>query len=189
MLYIIPNKAKPCQHILLKTIYKMNPTDEIITIVDRSNHEVDQVPRSIMRAKGLIHRATYILIFNNQGEIFVQQRTMTKDIYPGYFDVATGGVVLAGEPYELSAKRELAEELGVSKVELVDHFDFFHEDAGNKVWGRVFSCITDGPFILQPEEVEDGFFMGFKQVLALSENESFTPDGIWVLKQFLENYA
>ena len=164
----------------------MNPSDEIITIVDRNNTEVEHLPRRIMRAQGLIHRATYILVFNHQGEIFVQKRTMTKDIYPGYFDVATGGVVLAGESYELSAKRELAEELGVNKVELAGHFDFFHEDAGNKVWGRVFSCTTDGPFILQKEEVEDGFFLGIKQVLAMNEKKSFTPDGIMVLKRFME---
>jgi isopentenyldiphosphate isomerase len=164
----------------------MNPSDEIITIVNRANNEVDQVPRRIMRAQGLIHRATYILVFNHTGEIFVQKRTMSKDIYPGFFDVATGGVVLAGESYELSAKRELAEELGVANVELAAHFDFFHEDADNRVWGRVFSCTTDGPFILQEEEVEDGFFMGVKQVLTMNEKESFTPDGIQVLKRFME---
>ncbi|MDH5523953.1 MAG: NUDIX hydrolase YfcD [Desulfobulbaceae bacterium] len=167
----------------------MNPGDEIITIVDRDDNEVAQLPRRVMRAQGLIHRATYILVFNRQGELMVQQRTMTKDIYPGYFDVAAGGVVLAGESYELSGHRELAEELGVADVELTPHFDFYHEDDDNKVWGRVFSCITDGPFTLQKEEVAAAFFMEVDQVLALSEKESFTPDGILVLRRFLQDHA
>ncbi|MBA3002507.1 MAG: NUDIX hydrolase YfcD [Desulfurivibrio sp.] len=167
----------------------MNPGDEIVLIVDEHNHEVAHVPRRVMREGGLIHRACYILVFNRKREIFVQKRTMTKDVYPGYLDVATGGVVLAGESYELSAKRELAEELGVHKVPLSSHFDFYHEADNNRVWGRVFSCVTDGPFVLQPEEVEDGFFLGVDAVHSLAESEKFTPDGLLVLKKFLAEHA
>lgn len=167
----------------------MNPGDEIVLIVDEHNQEVAQVARRVMRQGGLIHRACYILVFNRQGEIFVQRRTMTKDIYPGYLDVATGGVVLAGESYELSAKRELAEELGVHKTALAGHFDFYHEADNNQVWGRLFSCTADGPFVLQPEEVEDGFFLGIKEVWAMAAIERFTPDGLMVLKRFMAEHA
>ena len=167
----------------------MNPADEIVQIVDEQNQEVAQVSRRVMREGGLVHRACYILVFNRNQEIFVQKRTMTKDIYPGYLDVATGGVVLAGESYELSAKRELAEELGVRKVALKSHFDFYHEADNNRVWGRVFSCLAEGPFVLQPEEVEDGFFLGVDAVLSLAAAEKFTPDGLMVLKRFMADHA
>ena len=163
----------------------MNPADEIVVIVDEQNHEVAQVSRRVMREGGLIHRACYILVFNRQREIFVQKRTMTKDIYPGDLDVATGGVVLAGESYEVSAKRELAEELGVRKVSLTSHFDFYHAADNNRVWGRVFSCTAEGPFVLQPEEVEDGFFLGMDELQSLAAAEQFTPDGLMVLKRFM----
>lgn len=166
----------------------MNPEDEIVLIVDELNHEVAHVPRKVMREGDLIHRACYILVFNRNREIFVQKRTMSKDVYPGYLDVATGGVVLAGESYELSAKRELAEELGVHKVPLASHFDFYHEAENNRVWGRVFSCVADGPFVLQPEEVEDGFFLGVDAVHSLAKSEKFTPDGLLALKKFLAEY-
>lgn len=167
----------------------MNPAEEIVQIVDEQNQDVAQVSRRVMREGGLVHRACYILVFNRSREIFVQKRTMTKDIYPGYLDVATGGVVLAGESYELSAKRELAEELGVRKVALKSHFDFYHEADNNRVWGRVFSCLAEGPFVLQPEEVEDGFFLGVDAVLALAAAEKFTPDGLMVLKRFMADHA
>ena len=163
----------------------MNPGDEIVLIVDEQNQEVAQVSRRVMREGCLIHRACYILVFNRSQEIFVQKRTMSKDIYPGYLDVATGGVVLAGESYELSAKRELAEELGVRRVSLTRHFDFYHEANNNRVWGRVFSCTAEGPFVFQPEEVEDGFFLGLEAVQAMATTEQFTPDGLLVLKRFM----
>ncbi len=157
-----------------------DPGQEIIQIVDRENREIAVVARHIMREQRLIHRASYILVFNRAGELFIQQRTMIKDIYPGYWDVAAGGVVQAGESYELSAARELAEELGV-KEKLTFLFDQYYEDADNRVWGRIFSCIHEGPFILQPEEVADGCFMEIDEALDLSTREPFTPDGLVLL--------
>ena len=87
---------------------------EMVAIVDEHNRVTGQARRAVMRAGHLIHRACYILVFNGRGELFVQKRTPNKDIYPGYYEVAAGGVVLAGESYEESAVRELAEELGIS---------------------------------------------------------------------------
>lgn len=164
----------------------MNPRDEKVAIVDENNRVTGSAPRHEMRAKGLIHRATYILVFNGRGEIFVQERTKTKDIYPGYFDVATGGVVLTGESYEESAGRELAEEIGATGVRLQGRFDFYHQDADNKVWGRLFTCVYDGPITLQEAEVADGFFMAVDEVLALAAQRPFTPDGLVVLQRFLD---
>ena len=163
----------------------MNPRDEIVLIVDRDNTETGSAPRHEMRTRGLPHRACYILVFNSRGELFVQKRTMGKDIYPGYYDVAAGGVVLAGESYDESARRELQEELGIPDAALASHFTFFHEEGNNQVWGRVYSCIHDGKLTLQAEEVESGFFADPGEVVALCEMEKFTPDGIYVLKRYL----
>jgi len=164
----------------------MNAGDEIITIVDADNTIVGSATRREMRIRGLPHRASYILVFNSMGELFVQKRTMSKDIYPGYYDVATGGVVLADESYDLSAERELAEELGARNTPLTPHFDFKHEDENNIVWGRLYTCTYDGEIILQAEEVESGAFLTIDQVLELSKKESFTPDGLYVFKRYLE---
>lgn len=163
----------------------MNPADEIVTIVDRNNRVTGSISRRQMRAGNLPHRAAYILVFNSSGELFVQKRTMNKDVFPGCFDIAAGGVVLAGESYEKAAKRELAEELGIRDTDLTAHFTFAYEDDHNMVWGKVFSCIYDGRLSLQADEVADGFFARPAEVLALSNTHPFTPDGIYVLKRYL----
>jgi isopentenyldiphosphate isomerase len=160
--------------------------NEIVQIVDRDNRVTGGLPRHRMRSQGLIHRASYILVWNRREELFVQKRTTIKDIYPGYWDVAAGGVVLAGESYEVSASRELREELGVSGVDLLPLFDRYFEDADNRVWGRIFRCTHDGPFILQPEEIAAGLFMTVPQVLERCGQEPFTPDGISILRQLFD---
>jgi 8-oxo-dGTP pyrophosphatase MutT (NUDIX family) len=163
--------------------------EETVAIVDDDNRVVGAAPRSRMRAEGLIHRATYILVFNAEGHLFVQKRTASKDIYPGFYDVATGGVVLAGESYADAARRELAEELGIRGVRLTVHFDFYHTDGGNRVWGRVYSCVAEGDIVLQEEEVESGAFRPVQAILADSRRQAFTPDGLYVLRRFLAQAA
>lgn len=160
--------------------------EEIVTIVDKHNQVSGSVTRAEMRAGNLCHRATYILVFNRKGELFVQKRTMTKDIYPGYYDVVTGGVVLAGESYEESALRELEEELGIKGIPLKTLFDFYYEEANSSVWGRVFSCEYDGEMVLQEEEIESGEFLSIEDIFKMAGKEPFTPDGQYVLKRYFK---
>ena len=163
----------------------MSAADEIVVIVDEDNNVVGAAPRRETRAKRLPHRSTYILVFNSQGELYVQKRTTTKDVFPGYYDPATGGVVLAGESYEEGARRELAEELGIHDVPLTPLFTFYFTDEHTRVWGRVFACVYDGAMVLQPEEVESGEFVSPAEVLRQAQTASYTPDGLYVLRRYL----
>lgn len=161
-----------------------NSAEEMVEIVDQDNRPQEGCTRAQMRAAGLTHRATYVLVMNQENQIFVQKRTTTKDIYPGYWDLAAGGVVLAEEGYEEAAARELQEELGIDG-ELTFLFDHYYGDQGNKVWGRVFLCRHQGPFLLQESEIEYGCFMGVDEVQRLAQQEAVTPDGIEILEKFL----
>ena len=163
----------------------MGVESELVTIVDTDNNEIKAVRRREMRIKRLRHRATYILVFNSGGELYVQKRTKSKDVYPGYYDVAAGGVVLAGESYEKGAERELAEELGIRHATLTSLFDFHYEDHYIQLWGRAYACVYDGDLILQREEIESGEFIKIDRVLRMAESEPFTPDCLYVLQRYL----
>lgn len=160
-----------------------------MAVVDEQDRVVGAATRDEMRRRCLIHRASYVLVFNSRNELFLHKRTQAKDVYPGHYDVAAGGVVLHGETYEEAAARELGEELGVRGVPLRPLFDFFHEGPGNRVWGRAFSCFWDGPVTLQPEEVAWGAFLPVERVLALAEAEPFTPDSLLALQRYLQSQS
>jgi isopentenyldiphosphate isomerase len=163
----------------------MEVANEIVVIVDQDNNIIGAAPRREMRARRLAHRSTYILVFNSGGELYVQKRTLTKDVFPGYYDVAVGGVVLAGETYEQGAERELEEEMGIRGVPLNRLFDFYFENEHTRLWGCAFFCVYDGVVVLQEEEVESGAFVPVGDILHQAETQPYTPDGLYVLQRYL----
>lgn len=158
---------------------------ELIAWVDEADQLLGGIVRSELRERGLIGRGTFILLFNSAGELCVHRRTLSKALYPGYWDVAAGGMVGAGESYAESAVRELAEELGVNGVELTAHERFFFDQPGNRLWCAVFSAVWDGPLKLQPEEVSEARFMPVAEVLASAEHQPYSPDSLVALKRYL----
>ena len=154
---------------------RTDPGDEIVTIVDAANQPVGDQPRRLMRERNLPHRATYIFVFDHEGRVLVQRRTATKDLYPGYYDLAAGGVVAAGESYETCAEREAFEELGIRSTPLVYRFDFYYGNQHTRCFGRAYTCSHDGPFTLQAEEVESARFHSAEQIVG-GTLAPITPD-------------
>ncbi|MFL1517430.1 NUDIX hydrolase [Pseudomonas prosekii] len=159
---------------------------EQIAWVDEHDNLLGGLVRSDLRERGLIGRGTYIMLFNSAGELCVHRRTLSKAIYPGFWDVAAGGMVQADETYAESAARELEEELGVSGVELTAHDHFYFEDSESRLWCSAFSAVWDGPLILQPEEVLEARFIAVDQVLEEIQQKPYCPDSLAALKRYLK---
>ena len=161
--------------------------EELVIIVDKANNELFTATRKEMRSKKLIHRATYIIVHNFKRGILIQKRSNSKDIYPGLWEIAAGGVVGKGESYWESAKRELYEETGIKDCTIKEHFDFYFEDETNRVWGRLFSCKFDGDIKdikSQEEEVDKIKFISLDELFNNFNLEKFTPDSIYLLKKY-----
>ena len=158
---------------------------EMVAWVDRDDQRLGGLPRQQLRERGLIGRGTFILLFNSAGELCVHQRTLSKALYPGFWDVAAGGMVGVDESYAESAARELAEELGVSGVALTAHERFYFEGEHNHLWCAVFSAVWDGPLHVQPEEVQNACFMPLDEALHLSTQQEYCPDSLDALKRYL----
>jgi len=158
--------------------------DEVVAVVDDDDRVVGHATRREVRERNLRHRSVYILVFNSADQLFIHRRTTTKDIYPGYWDVAVGGVLQAAEEYEPAARRELEEELGVAGIPLRPLFRLRYEDAENRVWGAVYRCTFDGPLRLQVTEIERGEWLHLPAVLARTQSERFCPDGLAALRRY-----
>jgi len=116
--------------------YKAKSASELVEIVDESNKVQEPRSRLEMRRDRLIHRATYAFIRNSSNYYYVQKRSMLKDYCPGYYDPTPGGVVAAGESFEVTNQREVEEEMGISCGVGSDHlFTFYYEDERIRCFG------------------------------------------------------
>ena len=142
-----------------------------------------------MRADNLIHGATGVVVRNSSGQIYVHRRTDTKDVYPGRYDFAAGGVLAVGEDPDEAALRELHEELGVRGVELTSLGRGFFADQHTRYWGFLYVCEWDGQITWQPEEVAWGGWWSREQLIeALDDpSRSFMPDTVALLGDWLRS--
>ncbi|WP_258911982.1 NUDIX hydrolase [Pseudomonas putida] len=157
---------------------------ELVAWVDEADQVLGALPRAELRERGLIGRCTFILLFNGAGQLCVHRRTLSKALYPGYWDVAAGGMVAAGETYAGSAARELAEELGIEGVALQFHERFYFDQPDNRLWCAVYSAVSDAPLRLQPEEVSEARFLSLAQVEEDRHLYPYCPDSLAALARY-----
>lgn len=160
--------------------------EEIAALFDESGRVIGQAPRSRVRSENLHHGATGIVLFNERGQVFVHQRTWTKDVYPGRWDFTAGGVIQAGEEPDESARRELSEELGIdSELNRLPESEYSDENTSYHAF-RYWSVTSDSPK-LQAEEVLQGRWMSRGELLdKLKDNpDEFMPDSVSLYSSWL----
>lgn len=94
--------------------------DEIFDVVDGNDRPTGTATRAEVHAKGLIHRAVHVFVLNRNGDLYLQKRSLIKDMNPGLWDSSVSGHLDAGESYPDAAVRELGEELGIHGVSVDD---------------------------------------------------------------------
>lgn len=158
-----------------------SPQTEQVLLVNEYNEKIGVCSRSKVRAEKLCHRTTFTYVLNSTGKLFVQKRTLSKDIFPGFYDLATGGIVSPDDKSDVdSAKRELLEELGIDGVK--PEFCFNHYHKPGPAWCVIFLTYWDKELILQPEEVQWVELMSSEEIFSRSKTEKFTPHSLDVFR-------
>ena len=157
------------------------PGDELVDIVDEHDAVVDTVTRREMRAGRLRHRAVYIAVQHSDGRLLVHQRSHDKDVRPGAWDIAVGGVVGAGETYDDAAVRELAEEIGVEHVSISSWGGGVFGDESYELIGRCYHVVHDGPFRFADGEVIEAKWVNRAELHALLRDEDVVADSVALL--------
>lgn len=159
---------------------------EYLDLVDEENRVIGRAPRAEVRARNLLHRGVGIMCWNSQGQLYVHQRTDSKDLFPSMYDMMVGGAVEAGEDYEPAALREIQEEYGVGEVEPKYLLDHLYQGPRNYSWIRLFEVTWDGPISWQTEEICWGQWMDFSEVLQWIKQVPIVPDGLAVFREYLK---
>jgi isopentenyldiphosphate isomerase len=131
--------------------------EDIFDVVNERDEVIDRKQRSEVHRLGLLHRAVHVLVFNARGQIFLQKRSMKKDRQPGVWDSSASGHVDSGEDYDITAVREVWEEIGLRLAKTPTRLfkiDAREDTDQEFVW--VYRCESEGPFKLHPDEIDDG---------------------------------
>ena len=158
-------------------------TSETVDVIDLDDRVVGIVPRSEMRARRLRHRAVFIAVTSPDGRLLVHRRSAHKDIWPGWCDIAVGGVVASGESYDVAARRELAEEVGLDMqpTAVDDGRPVAYDDDQVSLLGRCFRVETPGPFAFNDGEVTEAWWVSRAELPGLLVREHFLPDSLALL--------
>jgi isopentenyl-diphosphate Delta-isomerase len=132
-------------------------SEEFFDVVNGADEVIDRRSRHEVHRLGLKHRAVHVLVFNAQGEVFLQKRSRNKDTAAGLWDSSASGHVDSGEEYDACARRELREEIGLEVAEPLRRLfklEAHPETGWEFCW--VYRLEGEGPFELNPEEIEYG---------------------------------
>ncbi|THD65511.1 NUDIX domain-containing protein [Robertkochia marina] len=145
-----------------------------------------KIQKSEAHAQGYYHPTIHLWIYNSKKEILLQKRALTKESFPGKWDVAVAGHISAGDSPEETVVRETREELGltihIEETEFIKvmRSDIKHSESfTDREHHHVYSLKKDVAvthLILQKEEVaEAGWFPIDILTKYLEDPESF-PD-------------
>lgn len=126
--------------------------------------------------EGAYHLVVHVCIFNEKGELLIQQRQSFKDGWPNLWDISAGGSAQAGESSREAAEREVWEELSLkinlqsSRPRYTINFDHGFDDI------YVLEQEVDLTKLhLQYEEVQDVKWASMEEVLHMIETGEFIP--------------
>jgi isopentenyl-diphosphate delta-isomerase len=90
------------------------PESESLILVDEADREVGHLDKAqCHQGRGILHRAFSLLIFNDRGELLLQQRAATKRLWPLYWSNSCCSHPRRFESMETAIHRRLYEELGL----------------------------------------------------------------------------
>lgn len=158
---------------------KAEPEPEYFPIVNDEFIVVGRGERSYCHGGShVLHPVVHIHILDRNERIYLQKRSMHKDIQPGKWDTAVGGHVIFGESVVEALFREASEELSLHEFNPIYVESYKWESNRETEYVNVFAAV--GSFKLKPDhdEVDEGRWW------TITEIEEAMGQGV-----FTENFA
>ena len=141
---------------------------EEVILVNELDEQIGRMEKMEAHRKALLHRAFSVFIFNDQGEMLLQQRAVSKYHSGGLWTNACCSHPRPEEATEDAALRRLQEELGFT-VSLTKIFDFrynasFTNGLTEHEFDHVFVGTYNGKINPNPVEVQDYCYKKMEEI-------------------------
>ena len=123
-----------------------------------------------------LHPVVHIHIIDRFSRIYLQKRSLKKDIQPGKWDTAVGGHVAYGESIVEAVHREAFEELNFTDFNPILLETYLFESEIEKEMVNVFAAV--GSYELHPDldEVSEGRWWPVEEIDSNLDKGVFTPN-------------
>lgn len=151
--------------------------EEMLPLVEENGLVIGQAPRGYCHGGSkALHPVVHLHLINRFGQLYVQKRSLSKDLYPGRWDTAVGGHVSYGELILEALLREAREELGLTAMNPIYLMTYVHESDTERELVNVFAAV--GNFDIDPhnEEVSEGRWWDYQEIKDNFEKSIFTPN-------------
>ena len=149
--------------------------EEFFPLVDEAGNIVGRATRKECHGGSMmLHPVVHLHIFNAKGELYLQKRSMNKDIQPGKWDTAVGGHVDFGEGVELALRREAREELGVIDFKPEFNYSYLWESTVERELVYSYRTVYEGKITIDPVELDEGRFWSFEEIEKSLSEDLFT---------------
>ncbi len=130
---------------------------EELILVDHDDNETGHLSKAQCHdGSGVLHRAFSLFLFNEQGELLLQQRSAAKRLWPGFWSNSICSHPRRGESMPVATRRRLRDELNVeATLEFVYKFEYqaeFGAAGSENELCHVYLGTFDGP--IEPNENE-----------------------------------
>ncbi|MCA9323634.1 NUDIX domain-containing protein [Candidatus Saccharibacteria bacterium] len=128
-----------------------------------------------------IYRVSAVWLTDLSGTYcLLTQRKHTKTNDPGKWMMAASGTVEEDETYDSNIVKEIAEEIGLTGIELKKCEKVFQDDGKNKFFVQFYSGVVDmktAKVVIQEEEVEQYMWIEISELLKWLQDrpEDFVP--------------
>lgn len=179
MILVYPSFPAPVlpKRSYLHPAFEIPAGTEMLPIVEPNGIVIGQSPRSYVHGGSLLlHPVVHLHIINRDGSLYLQKRSMNKDLLPGYWDTAVGGHVAYGEQIVEALYRESGEELHFYDYNPIFLRSYIYESKKEKELVNVYACVGNFTPVPNQEEVEDGRYWSFDEIDEYLGKSVLTPN-------------
>jgi isopentenyldiphosphate isomerase/intracellular septation protein A len=152
--------------------------EEWFPVVDEEGKITGKAPRSVCHdgKSMLLHPVVHLHLFNKEGELFLQKRSVNKDIQPGKWDTSAGGHIGLQEKIGEALSRETGEEIGIKDFEPQYLNKYVWESSRERELVFSFVTVSEQMPVINKDELDEGKFWTLDEVKKNMGKNIFTPN-------------
>jgi isopentenyldiphosphate isomerase/intracellular septation protein A len=156
---------------------RANTDEEWFDLVDEKGRVTGRAARSAVHGNPkLLHSVVHLHVFNQIGQLYLQKRSLSKDVQPGKWDTSVGGHINAGEDVLAALRREAEEELGLKPGNIQALYTYVMRNDYESELVYSFRTNSNGPFRINTQEILFGKFWGLAEIEKNLGKNVFTPN-------------